>query len=447
MKGVRQLPITLLYAEDDDATREAVSIFLKVLCERVLCACDGLEALKLAQQQQPQLLITDIRMSRMGGLELVEKLRALFPLIPVVITTAFTDIPNLLKAIQLGVCAFVRKPLEYGELERAIRQATLPVVQRAEIERLTTRRTDELLRYLGGAACLRSLLPGIVAAVEKEYPVVIEGERGCGKAVLATLLHRLGDRSRRPCIEVSCRSADKDHLETELLGGKRWGTGRITAATDGTIILCGLEEMPLSLQVKLLKILEKGCFYPQGEISPQPVACRIIATVGGSLEQSVALGQVDRSLANHLSGQVIALPPLREYGEDFTSYSLRFLAKASAELYREPPLLEPEAMQILRRYRWPGNLRELKQIMRDAARIAPVRVSADSIKKLLSHASPAVPGGVVPPATIRLDELERWALLEALQRCGGRKMLAAQLLGIDYKRFKRKLSLYVLTPS
>lgn len=446
MKGIRQIPLTILYVEDDAVIRKAVSLFLGMLCARLVTAGDGLEALELARSHRPHLLVTDIRIPHLGGLELARKLEELLPGTPVVITTAFTEIPLLLQAIELGVSGFVRKPLNYRELEAAIRRAAVPVLQRAELERLSARRSDELAGYLGGAACLKSLLPRIVEALEAETPVVIQGERGSGKTMLATLLHRLGARSRRPCVTVECRPTSPAHLETELLGSRQWGIGRLAAAAGGTLILAGIEEMPLPVQAKLLKILEAGSYYPLGDATPLPVSCRVVATVRSPLAHLVAQRKVNMSLATCLAGRTLSLPPLREYGEDFAAYSLHFLAEAAGR-YREPPVLEPEAMAALKRYRWPDNLRELKRVMHSAVITAPGRITAGIITDILAK-TPGNPAQIIdPPPTIRFDELARWAIREALARTGGRKMPAAELLGIDYKRFKRKLELYgIKTP-
>jgi DNA-binding NtrC family response regulator len=440
-----RLPIHLLYVEDEIEIREAVTTFLEMRCQKVSVAGDGAQALELVEAGRPDLVVTDILMPRMNGLELVARLKKEHPELPVVITTAFAEVDYLLKAIELGVSGFVRKPLDYAEVLTAIEKAARPAMQRRQIEKLRSRIEDVCSVRLGCSPAMRRLAEQATLAAETGYQVVLEGEPGCGKSHLAGMIHLMGERSRQPLVVVPCAGSGTEQLETELFGKRRWGPGKLSVASGGTVVLQHVDQIGHVLQSKLAHALEERRFLPGATAETVALNARVIATVHGSVARAHASGRLCDALFYRLTEQVIALPPLREMPEDLARLAQNFLAEAAGDLRRPGLTLHDDALALIAAHPWPGNIRQLKNIMRRAALCGCKVIGRAQLAPLLPAPAADVgePAGLLTPF-LSFGELERRALTDALQRCGNKKMQAAELLGIDYKRFKRKLEKYGL---
>ena len=436
------LPLTFLYVEDETAIREAVSLFLATLCQQLYCAADGKTALELVRRHRPHLVITDIRMPVMDGLELAAVLSWECPEIPVIFTTAFSETNYLLKAIELGAAGFVQKPIKYKDLENTLRKAAVPQVQRVEIERLKNNQGDSLASLLGRVPCLEALLDKIIFAIDHANPLIIEGEKGTGKLSLARLIHSRGERVNRPCIVVKCNELKPGKLEEELVGTPHRVTGQLSAAAGGTLILSGIDEMPRKLQSELAAILGRGDFVFNGMNPGNRIPARVIATAHSGAKNGA--NSLDSTLRAVIGEQIISMPQLCCYGkEGIAEYAHRFLADAAEAYHMNVPLIESESMKLLFKHQWPGNLWELRWVMRNALLQKRPRIDSAALAALLCRFKQhdVAPPARTPPSLV-LDDLEEWAVREALARTGGMKMQAAELMGIDYKRFKRKLARY-----
>jgi DNA-binding NtrC family response regulator len=424
------LPITVLYVEDEEDVLESVTHFLEAHFRTVIPCRDGRDALEKAAEHSPDLVVTDLSMPEMGGLELIPVLRKTAPDIPVVITTAFTEIPHLLRAIELGVTGYVSKPLDFDELLEIMMKAVQPLIQRKEIDGLRTRTADVLAMQIGQGAHFGRIVRQAVDASAGNHSVVIDGEPGTGKTRLAAIIHGMSTRKNRPFITLACGSMESEQLELELFGKKRNCLSRFEIAGRGTLVLQQVGKASRHLQERIHRVLEVGKFYPLGDPSPRHIECRLMATVSHRSELLDPLRLL-------LSDQSISLRPLREMPVELPELARRLLLEAAEDLHKPVPFLTEDAVLFLVTYSWPGNIRELKSVLRRAILRSQGSITADMLKLFLSTS----PARVSLPS-IRMEELEKLAIEEALSRAHGKKMLAAELMGLDYQRFKRKLAKY-----
>jgi len=435
-----KIPITVLYLEDDPAIREAVTVFLELNCARVVSLPDARQGLESFKGCNPDLVITDIMMPGMDGMEFAAQVRRSYPQLPILVTTAFSETAYLMRAIQVGVRGFLRKPLDYGQLIEEVRSAALPVVQQREIERLRYQRVQTF--FPGNSPPLVRLSRQIAQVAEGEYSVLIHGEKGTGKTRAARAIHALSRRAKLPFLAVNCHNPVPERLEVDLFGKERGVIGAFAAARGGTLLLRDLASAPQQTQAKLLRYLEERQYYQVGGREPIPCTARVLATVTGEPLQAVAEGRLTEGLFYQLSDLSLRVPALREIREEIPALALDFLAEGAEDAGRELPELTEDALRLLGRRDWPGNLRELKNLMRRSVLHAEGSVSAATLQPLLS--SQMAPTGSELPPSLTLEELERWAIARALLSTNGRKIKAAGLLGIDYKRFQRKLTRYGL---
>ena len=439
------LPITLLYVEYETGLRGAVSTFLEMYCRTVQTAADGVEALGKIASQRPDIVVTDIRMPRLDGLELAARLKREHPDLPVIITTAFTEVDYLLKAIELGVSGFVRKPLDYEQLLAAIRKHAESVVQRRRIETLHHRIEDLLLERLGGSEALRLVAEQASRAAANNYGVMIEGEAGSGKSYLAGLIHGAGRPPRTSLIVVNGAGETVEQLEIEIFGRRGKELGKLSVAGAGTLLLQQVDLLPVSIQEHLATAIGEGRFFRSGVPEPYPLEARVMATLRGDAATAHREGRLVEALYYNLTEQVIAVPPLRTLPDDIPRMADRFLRVAAEDLHRPSPLLTRDALKVITGYPWPGNIRQLRNVMRRAAISAADRIDAAFLGTLLPLAEPETqPPGMDCPSSLLFDDVEQWVIREALFRSGGWRMRAAELVGMEYKRFKRKLDKYGL---
>lgn len=436
-----KIPVTVLYVEDEAAIREAVAVFLRLNCETVITAADGGDALEKYRKQRPDLVITDIKMPGLDGMQLSARLRELDPQLPVIITTAFSEVPYLVRAIEVGVRGFIRKPIEYSELLEAVHRSAMPIIQQSEIARLKAERRRSFFPAAGQR--LLQVAQQVEQVADGEYSALIFGEKGTGKTRCAKAIHAQSRRSKRPFITVSCRGAVAERLEVELFGKERGGIGRIMAASGGTLYLHDLTSAPLQTQAKLLRLLEEGRYLPVGGKTEAPCNARVLASLTGDPRKAVADGELLESLYFHLSDVLVRMPPLREMPEEIAPLARLFLAEGAEDTGRDVPQLADDAVRLLCGLQWPGNIRELKNLMRRSVLQSERCLTAAAIQPLLSSAAAnPLAAQSPPPPSLSLEALERWAIEQALSASKGRKMKAAALLGIDYKRFQRKAARY-----
>lgn len=454
--------LTILLAEDEADLLRETAAFLELYCNRVLRASNGREALKLFEEQRPDLVITDIRMPVMDGLELAARLREVAPDTPLVFCTAFTETAYLLKAIQLGVAAFVRKPVDADELLATIARAAVPVIQRREIAGLADELAASTATRLGACPALRAIGDMAARVARTPFSVVLQGETGTGKSRLASIIHSGSPRRDKPFILVQlgampvhlAESALFGHVKGAFTGADRNRTGLVETAQGGTLFLDDIESCPAAVQAKLLRLVEEKRFTPVGSTKEKTVDVRIISASNRVLKQEAAAGCFREDLYYRLADVTILLPPLRETQEAIVPLAIKFLHETCDELGRDLPLLDDEARALLTRIPWPGNIRQLKSVIRCAALTADSVITAAVIAEITTDSTGDVPTPPAancavppqpPPFPCGMDALEKWSLEQALRFCDGKRMKTAMMLGMNYYTFRRRLERHGIT--
>ena len=448
-----KVQLKVLYVEDEPDLRERVRIVLEMHFARVCTAANGSEALTVFAGESPDVVVSDIMMPVMDGLEMARRIAETSPDTPLIFSTAFTETGYLLKAIELGVCAYVRKPLDCRELIAAIVKAGTPILQSRELELLRQSEQLSLELFLGESPAMRQVVGQAKRIARTDFSLIIQGETGVGKSHLAWLIHGLSLRRHRPFVTVTVSSLAESLVESQLFGHVKGAfTGAACAkkglfeeAQGGTLFLDDLDCAPPSLQAKILHAVEQKWFFPVGGTKPVQVDVRIMAASNRDLLQEARAGRFREDLYYRLADLVIVLPPLRDREADIAALAGSFLNEVSLELQRIPPRIATDALLMLNRQPWPGNVRELKSVMKRAALFAGETLTGEELAGIMTVSAAQRPDEAPGASRLQsLEEMKRSAVLQALAATCGKKMEAARLLEVDYSSFKRMLEKYGL---
>jgi DNA-binding NtrC family response regulator len=460
MTDLKQL--TILLAEDEEELRHETAAFLELYCGRVIQAANGREALRLFEKERPDLVISDIRMPVMDGLALAGRLKDLASETPLIFCTAFTDTTYLLKAIELGVAAFVHKPADADELLAAITRVSLPVLQRREIRGLAEELAASVASQFASSPTLQSVGEMAARVARTSFNVLLQGETGTGKSRLASIIHSLSPRRENPFVPVQLGAMPVQLAESELFGhlkgaftgADRNKTGLVETAQGGTLFLDDIESCPAPLQAKLLRFVEEKRFTPVGGTTEKSADVRIVSASNRGLKENSQAGHFREDLYYRLADVTIQLPPLRETPEAIVPLSLKFLHETCDELGRDLPQLPEESRALLVANSWPGNVRQLKSVIRRVALTTGASVTAADITVAVTDAAGAAltlpsPDSNLcpspPPFPCSMDSLEKWSLEQALNFCGSKRMKTAMMLGMNYYTFRRRLEKHGIT--
>ncbi|MCX5908029.1 MAG: sigma-54 dependent transcriptional regulator [Deltaproteobacteria bacterium] len=450
----------ILVVDDEKHFCTILSTLLKKEGFRVLTAMDGETALRTLRVESPDVMLTDLKMPGMNGIELLKKAKELDPDLPVVMVTAFADIPGAVNAIKVGAHDYLGKPFDNYE---AIR-----VVQRALAERRLKRNLSDLSSRLQENITLREVMgpSDVVARViseanrvaQSDFAVVVMGETGSGKEVIARAIHQASPRSKGSFIPIDCGAIPETLLESELFGHEKGAftgaetqkIGKFEMAEGGTLFLDEISNMPLGSQAKLLRVLQDKKVYRVGGTKPVTVNVRILAASNQDLHELAVTGSFRSDLYYRLTEFVIMVPPLRERKEDIPYLAKRFLDSANVELKKQVRGFSEAALNVLFNYNWPGNVRQLRSTIRRAALLADDLITEKQMELLRVP----VPGLAFTPKVegepwkgLSLKEIvqqsstavEREVLTRILKVTGGNKAKAARLLKIDYKTIHEKV--------
>jgi two-component system, NtrC family, nitrogen regulation response regulator GlnG len=420
------------------------------------------DALAALETEAPQVLVSDIRMPGTSGLELLQAVKAKHPSLPVIIMTAYSDLESAVAAFQGGAFEYLPKPFDVDQAVELIRRA-LDESLREEAGEEAPATTPEIL---GQAPSMQEVFRAIGRLSQSNATVLITGESGSGKELVARALHRHSPRSAKPFVAINAAAMPKDLLESELFGHERGAftgaqqmrRGRFEQAEGGTLFLDEIGDMPFDLQTRLLRVLSDGHFYRVGGHQPLKANVRVIAATHQDLEARVREGLFREDLYHRLNVIRLRLPPLAERREDVPLLARHFLAKSGRELGIEPKRLSDDAMAFLAAYEWPGNVRQLENVCHWLTVMAPGQSIelADLPPELRQETarSPetdwtAALAREVERALVRgeaglMDSMtrtfERILISKALAHTGGRRIEAAQLLGIGRNTITRKIA-------
>jgi len=442
----------VLLVDDDRAMCEAVEAALGARHFDVTWTLSGAEAIDRLEREDVDCVVTDIHMPGMDGLELCRRLVAVRDDVPVVVITAFGSLDTAVGAIRAGAYDFVVKPFEIDTLvlvlDRAIRHRQLST-EVHRLRRLVDERHDfgELIGTSRPIERVRRFLDRIVDA---DVSVLVTGESGTGKDVVARLLHARGPRSDGPFVAVNCAAMPETLLENELFGHVRGAftgadvgrTGLFLQADGGTLLLDEIGEMPLSLQSKLLRALQERRVRPVGGDREIPFDVRLISTTNRDLETAIDEGHFRQDLYFRVNVVNVDLPPLRSRGGDVLLLAHHFLAEAAAASGKAVRGIAAAAGERLLAYAWPGNVRELQNCMERAVALARFdEVTTDDLPEAVRDyvGSHVLVAGVDPGDMASLEEVERRYVMRVLEAAGGNKALAARILGVGRKTLYRRL--------
>jgi DNA-binding NtrC family response regulator len=439
--------VRLLLVEDDTTlrrvmTRELTAVGFEV---EALPAAEG--AAEALARLQASVALVDLRLPGRSGLELLRELREVEPNLQAVMLTGHGGVPEAVEAMRLGAYDFLTKPTPLDVLEQVLRRAAEKAALLGENQRLrrVVSGKDDPFEILGQSAPVVALRELVARLAPSDAAVLIQGENGSGKELVARNLHRLSPRGEQAFVVLNCGALPSQLVESELFGHERGAftgadrkrMGLFEAADRGTLLLDEIAELPLPVQPALLRVLQFGEVRPVGHTRSRTVDVRVLAATNRDLAEEVRAGRFREDLYYRLSALVVRVPPLRERRDDLTELARTFLARAAARVDR-PLRLTAEAERRLAEHLWPGNVRELENAMlRLSLLAAGEEISAEEVERLALGASLAPAPGELP--TLRLDELEKQALAAALARHGGDKRAAAAALGISLRTLYYKL--------
>ncbi|HET9784080.1 MAG TPA: sigma-54 dependent transcriptional regulator [Terriglobales bacterium] len=442
----------VLIADSQEPVREICMSLATSLGYRTAGVASGEEVLRLLRQEPPDVLVADVRLPDLDGVELLQRVKQTWPQVAVLLTTAYGSVGTAVEAMKLGASDYLAKPFEVEELRLLLQNSVRQVLvsREAHGQRLAARGPYAAGNLIGASPEMQRVFRLIAKVAQSRYSVLILGESGTGKEVVARALHYTGPERDRPFLPVDCGALVPSLVESELFGHVRGAftganqnhQGLLEVAQGGTVFLDEIGELPLDVQVKLLRALQEKEIRPVGGTRRTKIDVRIVAATNRDLQAAVANGSFRKDLFFRLNVVSIKLPPLRERSLDIAMLVDHFLERGT------PPGAAPRrfseaAMERLLAYDWPGNVRELENcVERTLALAGGPRLEVEDLPSPLQHArlvrrEAGVAGPVRP-----LAELEREAIFEALAHVKGDKILAARLLGIGKTTLYRKLKEY-----
>jgi two-component system, NtrC family, response regulator AtoC len=441
--------LKVLVVDDEESIRELLQESLSLWGYAVSTACDGVEALGLIRSHLFDAALLDIRMPRMDGLELLREIRRRNVAIPVVVMTGVPSVSTAVEALQQGAYDYLQKPL----VLEVVRHLMARLTERRQLNRvvqvLRSRLGGEMSeRELVGVSPAMTEIRAIVAKVAAtDSPVLIEGESGTGKEVVAATIHRRSARSTGPFIPVNCGAIPGDLLESEFFGHVRGAfsgavadaLGLFRSAHGGTLFLDEVAELPPALQVKLLRVLQEREVRPVGSTKTYTIDVRVIAATNRPLEEALRNGVLRQDLYYRLNVVRIVVPPLRERKRDIAPLVATFLRQFNQRFGRDVTGVSPEALAAFQAYDFPGNIRELENLLERAYALG---VKTEITLADLPALSPRVPATLSPTDVPTLAQVERELILRALDVYGNDRDQAARALGISRRTIYRRLREY-----
>jgi two-component system response regulator PilR (NtrC family) len=454
---------TVLIVDDEPDLLELVSLTLSRMSLDTRTASDIGSAQKVLKTSPIDLCLTDMRLPDGDGLDLVGWIQDNRPHVPVAVITAHGNVESAVRALKLGAFDFVSKPLDLGVLRKLVGSAI----------RLGTRPDGGMTttlpgpRLIGGSQAMQSLREMIARVARSQAPVHIFGESGTGKELVARLVHETGARAEGPFVAVNCGAIPTELMESELFGHKRGSftgavadkKGLVQTAEGGTLFLDEVADLPLHMQVKLLRVVQEKTVRPIGESREEPVDVRILSATHKNLADLVAEGRFREDLFYRINVIEMRVPSLRERKEDIPDLASAILDRLSRRMRVDPPKLDEEAHAALREYPFPGNVRELENVLERAMTLCSGgTITADNIKvrsavrpsaespaaAVASAATPAAVAGVASGERggalgTQLEDIERDAIVKALEKTRYNKTAAAKLLGMSFRALRYRI--------
>jgi two-component system, NtrC family, response regulator AtoC len=459
---------TVLIVDDERTLARAVKAFLAESGYEAEVAGDAEKALELVESLRPDVVFADVRLPGMSGIDLLRRIQAFDPAIPVIIMTAHGTIEGAVEAVKLGAFDYMKKPVDLEELKLLADRARKTALLKQELSYYRRRAANEVSfgGILGDSPAMRAVLDQVrqIAALDETPPVLITGETGTGKGLVARSLHTSGPRAAKPFIDVNCTALPTNLMEAELFGYERGAftdakeskIGLFEAAEGGFLFLDEVGDLELSLQGKLLRAIEERTVRRVGGIRDRKIDVRILAATNRDLEHEVQRNRFRSDLYFRLAVILLHLPPLRERQDDIFTLAEHFLRRFSAKYGKDVRRIDTRTREVLLSYPWPGNVRELSHVIeravlwsRDATLnvdhlsiAAPARVGSDpgdqtDAPRVEKPAAGMAASGLPPEGD--LTQVERSMIERAMRDSGGNQTRAAQRLGISRDTLRYRL--------
>jgi DNA-binding NtrC family response regulator len=444
----------VLVVEDDAGEREGLAKLVGGMGYDVEATASGEGALELIEKRHADVVVTDLVLPGMDGLELLAQLKGAAQPPAVLVVTGHATVESAVEAMRRGAYDFVTKPLDAVRLEVLLEKAAAHGSLKHEVALLRhrLRQKGSFGRLLGESKPMQEVYRWIELSATSTAPVLIHGESGTGKELVAQNIHERSERATQPLVAVNCAAIPETLIESELFGHER---GAFTGATErragcfeladgGTLLLDEIAEMDPAVQAKLLRVLQEGTFRRVGGKSEIKVSVRIIAATNREPLDAIAKGQLREDLYYRLNVFPIAVPPLRERGEDIVRLAHAFVDELNKEDGRDVRGLDAEAEHVLLAYRWPGNVRQLRNVMQRAVATSQGGVIGVGDLSIDPAASAPIALSSEDVPLLSLRELERRGIMRALRETNQNKQGAATLLGITLKALQTKITQYGL---
>ena len=439
----------ILVVEDEDKLRRVIQLQLASSGFEVDLAGSGEEGLRLADRAD--LVLTDLRLPGIDGLELIQNLRRQNGFLPIIVITAFGTVENAVEAMKAGAIDFLPKPFSMDHLLAVVNKALEVRALRDENRKL---REELGRRYAFDNIVGRSpAMQEIFATIERVAPtratVLIAGESGTGKDLIARAIHYHSPRKERPFVKIDCTTIPENLMESELFGYEKGAftganvpkPGKFETADTGTVFLDEIGDMPAATQVKLLRVLQEREFERLGSNKTRQIDVRVVAATNADLRAALESGEFREDLYYRLNVVPLNVPPLRERKEDIPALVEYFISKYSKELNGRVTSISDEALQVLWSHHWPGNVRELQNVIeRTLVLCSGERLEASDVKLDIAPRPNHNADGAVLPAGMTLEEHERSLIKKALDQAKGNKSQAARLLGLTRNALRYRLS-------
>jgi len=455
---MEQKPI--LIVDDDDSQRRLLEFWLQEEGYATLTAADGKAGLALFEEQSPRLVIADIRMPGLDGIELLGRIKATNQDVPVVLVTAFGTVSNAVEAMKLGAADYLLKPLNADELKIVVRRV-LEHQQLLDENQYLRSFADSSFRFenlIGRSRKMRELFDLALQVATRDSTVLLTGESGTGKELLAKAIHQNSLRSGKPFVTINCGAITETLIESELFGHRKGSftgavadrVGKFEAANEGTVFLDEISELKSNLQVKLLRVLQEREIDKIGHPHPIKVNVRILAATNRNLRNLVEDGQFRDDLFYRLSVVTLNVPPLCERREDIPLLVEHFLAKYCRRYNLPAVTMSDEALTILLRHNWPGNVRELENVIEHVVVVGKGNIIKPEHLPLELHQARSVVGNVrvdLPAGGISLEDVEKDILTKALEKHDWNQTHAAKYLNITRKTLIYRMEKYGILAS
>jgi len=463
----------ILIVDDEESVRYSFrKLFREPGCE-IVEAANGLEALSVIKKELPDLVLMDIEMPGLNGLDAIQRIKANNPQLPVIIITAFGTTERVIAAMKYGAYEYLEKPFDVDRLKEVISEAL-------EMKRLSDEdnsieihpadtQTGE--QIVGMSPAIKEVYKMIGRVAASDVSVLLSGESGTGKELVAKAIHRYSDRSDKPFIAINCAAIPDSLLESELFGFEKGSftdashmkEGKFEMADKGTLFLDEVADMSLTLQAKLLRVLQEGTFERLGSNTVIKVNVRVISATNKNLENAISAKSFREDLYYRLKVITITLPPLRVHPEDIPLLTNYFLSRHCQEMKKPLVTVPPETMEGLLKYSWPGNVRELENLLKRALLLSKSNViTPDLISAEINSTASVIPGissknpaSLVPENLEEyegklfkhvIDQVEKELIEKALAHSKGNQVRTAKLLGISRAMLHERMEKFGLLP-